>query len=263
MTERDDVVTPAGPGGILARKDGATIAYNRLPGKNPGIVFLHGFQSDMSGGKALAVEEFCRKRGQAFLRFDVTGHGQSSGAFTDGGIGQWAADVVSVLDALTEGPQILVGSSMGGWLMLLAALERRDRVAGLLGLAAAPDFTEDLMFETMTPEQKRALLVDGKVELEDCDSPRPYIVTRHLIEDGRQNLLLHGPINLTCPVRLIHGQKDPDVPWNTALRLQEHLLSDDVEVTLVKSAGHRLSEPEDLARMLRVLEGLLERVGGF
>jgi pimeloyl-ACP methyl ester carboxylesterase len=246
--------------GILPRDGGATIAYERLEGKNPGVVFLHGFRSDMTGGKAMAVEEFCAKRGQAFVRFDDQGHGQSSGAFEEGCIGLWASDAVAVLDALTEGPQVIVGSSMGGWLMLLAALERRDRVAGLLGLAAAPDFTEDLVHSELTPEQKRELLIKGRVEIDDCEGLPPVPITRHLIEDGRQNLLLQGPINLVCPVRLIHGQRDESVPWQTALRLQDHLMSEDVEVTLVKSAVHRLSEPEDLERMLTVLGKLLDQL---
>jgi pimeloyl-ACP methyl ester carboxylesterase len=216
----------------------------------------------MTGGKALAVEAFCRARGQAFLRFDVSGHGQSGGRFEDGTIGAWAEDVVAALDALTAGPQVIVGSSMGGWLMLLAALQRRERIAGLLGLAAAPDFTEELIYPGFTPEQKRALLTEGQVVIPSDYDCGDFVITRALIDEGRHNLLLGGPINLTCPVRLIHGQKDPDVPWQTALRLAEHLVSDDVEVTLVKNAGHRLSEPEDLTRMLAVLEGLLQRVEG-
>ena len=247
-------------GGILPRDGGAAIAYERIEGKNPGVVFLHGFRSDMTGGKALAVEEFCRKRGQAFVRFDDQGHGSSSGRFEDGCIGLWASDAVAVLDALTEGPQVIVGSSMGGWLMLLAALERRDRVAGLLGLAAAPDFTEELIYPELTEAQKRELLVKSQTEIEDQDGCPPTPITRGLIEDGRQHLLLQGPIALTCPVRLIHGQQDKSVPWETALRLQDHLLSEDVEVTLVKSAGHRLSEPQDLDRMLTVLGKLLDQL---
>jgi pimeloyl-ACP methyl ester carboxylesterase len=261
MTNNGEATGPAGTGGILARGSGATIAYNRLPGKNPGVVFLHGFRSDMTGAKAVAVEEFCRKRGQACVRFDVSGHGHSSGDFEDGTIGRWTDDVVEVLDRLTEGPQVLVGSSMGGWLMLLVALRRPERVAGLLGVAAAPDFTEERIFDALTLEQKNVLLSAGKVVIEDCsDGLPPLPITRALIEDGRQNLLLHGAINLTCPVRLIHGQEDPDVPWRTALRLQEHLVSTDVEITLVKSAGHRLSTPEDLDRMLATLDGLLRKI---
>lgn len=262
MTERTQQTGAAATGGILARDDGATIAYERLEGKKPGVVFLHGFRSDMTGGKALAVEAFCRHRGQAFLRLDVQGHGRSSGRFEDGSIGQWAADVVSALDALTEGPQILVGSSMGGWLMLLAALERRDQVVGLLGLAAAPDFTEELVHADLTAEQRRALLVDGQVMIADCEGEPPLLITRKLIDEGRQHLLLQNIINLTCPVRLIHGQKDASVPWRTAERLADQLMSDDVEITLVKSAGHRLNEPADLERMTVVLEQLLRKVEG-
>ncbi|HIJ62737.1 MAG TPA: alpha/beta hydrolase, partial [Rhodospirillaceae bacterium] len=151
MTEPNDKHPPAEGGGILTRSDGSTIAYNRLAGKNPGVVFLHGFKSDMTGGKALAVEAFCRDRGQAFVRFDCGGHGASSGRFEDGTIGQWLDDAVAVIDVLTDGPQVLVGSSMGGWLALLLALTRPRRVAGLLGLAAAPDFTEELIFDAFTP----------------------------------------------------------------------------------------------------------------
>lgn len=262
MTRNEKAAPAAGTAGILTRGHGTTIAYSKLAGKNPGIVFLHGFNSDKSGNKALAIEDFCRRRGQAFVRFDCTGHGESSGRFEDGTIGQWADDALAVLDSLTDGPQILVGSSMGGWLMLLTALARRDRIAGLLGLAAAPDFTEELVFDAFSIEQKQALLKSGRVMIEDDYGGTPYPVTRALIEDGRQHLLLHGPINLACPVRLIHGQQDADVPWRTALRLQEHLASDDVEVTIVKSATHRLSEPGDIARMEEVLEGLLRRIEG-
>jgi pimeloyl-ACP methyl ester carboxylesterase len=260
MKQNDKAAQATGTGGILPRADGTTIAYNKLTGKNPGIVFLHGFKSDRTGGKALAVEDYCRKRGQAFVRFDARGHGESSGRFEDGTIGQWADDAVAVLDSLTTGPQILVGSSMGGWLMLLAALQRRQRVVGLLGLASAPDFTEELIFDAFSLEQKQILLKEGQVLIDECHGEAPYPITRTLIEDGRQHLLLHGPINLFCPIRLIHGQRDADVPWRTALRLQEHLASEDVDVTLVKSAGHRLSEPDDIARMLDVLEGLVRKV---
>ena len=257
MNKPDDNQPPAEGGGILTRSDGTTIAYNRLAGKNPGVVFLHGFKSDMTGGKALAVETFCRDRGQAFLRFDCSGHGASSGRFEDGTIGRWLDDAVEILDTLTDGPQVLVGSSMGGWLALLLALARPRRVAGLLGLAAAPDFTEELVFDAFTPDLKDRLLTEGRVMIEDYDGEAPYPITRHLIEEGRRHLLLHGPINLACPVRLIHGIRDDSVPWRTALRLQAHLVSDDVEVTLVKNGGHRLSEPPNILLMLSVLEQLL------
>lgn len=247
-------------GGILPRGGGATIAYERLEGKNPGVVFLHGLRSDMTGGKAQAVRDFCQRRGQAFVRFDAQGHGQSSGRFEEGCIGLWASDAVAVLDVLTKGPQVIVGSSMGGWLMLLAALQRRDRVAGLMGLAAAPDFTEELVYAEMTDEQKREMLARGQVAISDCEGEPSLPITRHLIEDGRQHLLMQAPINLTCPVRLIHGQQDKSVPWQTSVRLADYLMGGDVEVTLVKSAGHRLSEPRDIERMLTVLGGLLDQL---
>jgi pimeloyl-ACP methyl ester carboxylesterase len=261
MTQHEPV-SPAETGGILTRADGATIAYNRLSGKNPGVIFLHGFKSDMTGEKAKAVEAYCRRHGRAFVRYDATGHGRSSGTFEDRTIGQWAEDAVTVLDELTEGPQVLVGSSMGGWLMLLAALSRPERVAGLLGLAAAPDFTEERIFDQFSAEQRQALFTEGRVVIEDNYGDPPFVINRKLIEEGRQHLMLRGPIDLTCPIRLIQGQDDPDVPWQTAIRLGECLASTDVEITLVKAGKHRLSEPHDLARMEKVLDALLKRVEG-
>lgn len=212
----------------------------------------------MTGGKALALEEFCRARGQAFLRFDYTGHGQSSGVFEEGSIGQWADDAVTALDRLTEGEQILVGSSMGGWIMLLVALARKSRIRGLLGLAAAPDFTRDLMWNVFTDDQRAQMDRDGHVDLPNCyDDQEPYRISKSLIDDGWDRLLLDNPVALDIPVRLIHGLLDDDVPWKTALRIQEQLTSDDVEVQLVKNGGHRLSEPHDLDRMTRTLDALL------
>ena len=245
---------------ILSRDDGRTIAYHFTPGKSPGVVFLTGLMSDMEGGKALSLEGFCRARGQAFLRFDYSGHGASSGAFTDGTIGRWAEDTVFVLDELTDGPQVLVGSSMGGWIMLLAALERPHRVAGLLGTAAAPDFTEDLIRPGLTGEQKAALEGDGLVRLPGDYGEDPYPITRALLEDGRTHLLLRQEIPLEIPVRLIHGMKDADVPWGTSLLLAGRLKTGNVEVTLVKDGGHRLSEPEDLERLCGTLEALLRHM---
>jgi pimeloyl-ACP methyl ester carboxylesterase len=226
------------------------------------VVFLHGFMSDMTGSKALALEEWCRRRGQAFVRLDTQGHGQSSGSFEDGTIGAWAADVVSVLDAVTEGPLVLVGSSMGGWLMLLAALQRRERVVGLVGIAAAPDFTQDLIWGELTEEQRRTLLTEGRIIVPSDYGAAGYPITRRLIDEGRHNLLLHDVVNLHCPVRLIHGMRDRDVPWRTALRLQEQLASEDVEVVLVKDGDHRLSRDEDLARLRNVVDGLLRHLEG-
>ncbi len=245
-------------GGILSRTDGASMAYHRLEGKSPGIVFLHGFHSDMEGGKALALEELCRTQGRAFLRFDLFGHGKSSGKVEDGSISRWADDATAILDELTDGPQILVGSSLGGWIALLTALRRRDRVVGLVGVAAAPDFTEDLMWADFTAEQRRDLLEKGEVVLPNCYEPEnPWTVPRLLIEDGRNNLLLRDTINLFCPVRLIQGQKDDDVPWRTALKIADCLASDDVEITLVKDGDHRLSRDHDLARLCDVVAKLV------
>ena len=250
--------TPQKPAQKLARPDGASIAYHATPGRSPGIVFLGGFMSDMTGSKALALEDLARARGQAFLRFDYQGHGESSGTFEAGTIGIWAEDALAAFDALTEGPQILVGSSMGGWIMLLTAVARRERIAGLVGIAAAPDFTEDLMWQTFDAETRARLLRDGRIEEPSDYGEEPYVITRRLIEDGREHLLLRAPIPLTCPVRLIHGMADPDVPWGTALRIAESLESEDVEITLVKGGGHRLSEPEDIARLQATVVALLE-----
>jgi len=254
---------------ILARRDGASIAYHTLAADKtrerhgralPGIVFLGGFMSDMTGGKALALEAFAAARGQAFVRFDYLGHGASSGRFEDGTIGRWTEDATAVLDELTEGPQILVGSSMGGWIMLLVALARATRVAGLIGVAAAPDFTETLMWRVFTPEIRAAIERQG-VYYEPSDyGEQPYPITRRLIEEGRQHLLMDKPIPIDCPVRLIHGMADPDVPYALSLELMQRLASTDVEVTLVKAGGHRLSEPHDLARLTGVVEALSDRL---
>ncbi|WP_249209221.1 alpha/beta hydrolase [Magnetospirillum sulfuroxidans] len=234
------------------------MAYQRLEGKTPGIVFLHGFHSDMEGTKALALESLCRNQGRAFLRFDLFGHGKSSGRVEDGSVSRWADDAVAALDELTQGPQVLVGSSLGGWIALLAALRRRDRVAALVGIAAAPDFTEDLMWAEFTPEQRHDLLAQGYVIQPNCYEPEnPWTVPRLLIEDGRNNLLLRDTINLFCPVRLIQGQKDADVPWQTAVKIADCLASDDVEITLIKDGDHRLSRDRDLARMTRQVEILM------
>ncbi len=247
---------------ILSRADGATIAYHRTVGASPGVVFMTGFKSDMTGGKALALEDFCREHGQAFVRFDYFGHGASSGAFADGTIGRWADDAVSVIDHLTEGPQVLVGSSMGGWIMLLAALARPERVAGLVGTAAAPDFTEDLILRELSPAQKKD--IDGRsyTETHNPYDEAPYPITRALLEDGRKHLLLRAEIPLDCPVRLIHGTGDEDVPWQTSERLALKLRSRDVETLFVKDGDHRLSEPRDLARLTHVVGRLLDQLQG-
>jgi pimeloyl-ACP methyl ester carboxylesterase len=242
--------------GRLDRGDGTELAWIRQDGNSPTVVFLPGYRSDMTGDKATALAAYCAERGQAMLRFDYSGHGASGGQFTDGTIGRWAADALTAIDRLTEGPLILVGSSMGGWLALLTALARPDRVAALVGIAAAPDFTERLMWESMAPYERATLLRDG-VLLVPSQYGEPTPITRALIEDGRRHLVLESPIALDCPVRLLHGQADPDVPWELALRIAERVTSRDVEVTLVKDGDHRLSRPHDLALLCRTLGALL------
>lgn len=214
--------------------------------------------SDMTGTKALALEDYARARGQAFLRLDYQGHGESSGRFEDGTIGLWAEDASAAIAELTEGPQILVGSSMGGWIMLLAALAQPARVAGLVGIAPAPDFTEDLMWAAASEEQRKTIMEEGVYREPSPYGEAPYTITRALIEDGREHLLLRRPIPLACPVRLIHGLEDPDVPWDLSLKLAAALDSEDVETVLVKGGDHRLSEPRDIARLKRVVGSLLD-----
>lgn len=215
--------------------------------------------SDMTGTKAMALEAHCRGRKQAFLRFDYQGHGRSSGRFEDGTIGLWMSDALEVLDQLTEGPQILVGSSMGGWIMLLVALARPRRVAALVGIAAAPDFVVP-MWEGFSPDIRQAIEQEGIYRAPSLYSPTPYAITKKLIEDGRNRLLLDRPIPLDCPVRLLHGMKDPDVPWETSMRLAAALDSADVETILVKEGDHRLSMPEDIERLCATVDTLSARI---
>ncbi len=245
---------------ILTREDGATIAYHRRGGKSPGIVFLGGFMSDMTGTKARRLDAFCAARGQAYLRFDYFAHGASSGDFAQATVGRWREDALAVLDRLTEGPLLLVGSSIGGWLMLLAALARPDRIAALVGIAAAPDATEALMWANFPPALRRQILEEGAARLPSDYSEAGYLITRRLIEDGRRHLLMGSPIAITCPVRLLHGMRDPDVPWQTSLALAERLASRDVAVTLVKEGDHRLSGDSDLALLERTIASLLDEV---
>ncbi len=237
---------------------GERIAYHLIPATTPGrpgLIFLGGFMSDMTGTKATALQAYAEQCGQAFLRFDYRGHGASSGLFEEGTIGAWAADAARALDELTEGPQILIGSSMGGWVALLLALARPERVAGLVGIAAAPDFTE-CMWESFSEEARQAITTEGHWAVASDYNEEPYIITRALIEDGRAQCLLDRPIELTCPVRLLQGSADTDVPWKTAIRIMERLTSSDVEVILVKDGDHRLSDEQDLARLFAVLDRL-------
>jgi pimeloyl-ACP methyl ester carboxylesterase len=244
--------------GRLACPDGIELAWERLSGAGPTIVFLPGFRSDMNGEKALALREYCNARGQAIVRFDYSGHGASGGEFTDGTIGRWTEDTLHVIDRLTTGDVILVGSSMGGWIALLAALARPERITGLIGIAAAPDFTEALMWEAMSFAERETLMRHGVIEIPNAYGP-PTPITRELIEEGRDHLLLSSCIDLPCPVRLLQGQFDPDVPWEMALRLADAIDGPDVQVTLIKDGDHRLSRPADLALLRGTLETLLSQ----
>jgi pimeloyl-ACP methyl ester carboxylesterase len=242
---------------ILTREDGATIAYRRRAGRTPGIIFLGGFMSDMSGTKAQYLDAWCAARGQSYLRFDYFAHGASSGDFAAATVGRWKEDALAVLDRLTQGPQILVGSSIGGWVMLLAALARPERVAGLVGIAAAPDATEALMWASFSTEVKEQIWREGSARLPSAYSPEGYLFTKALIEDGRRHLLLDRAIPIAAPVRLLHGMSDPDVPWQWSLKLADKLESRDVQVTLVKDGDHRLSTEDDLALLARTIEPLI------
>jgi len=256
---------PAQAPQILSRPDGSSIAYHRTLKEpethGPGVVFIHGFMSDMDGGKAVFLEDHCRRRGWAFVRFDQFGHGRSSGAFADGSIGRWAEDTVAVLDALTEGPQILVGSSCGGWLMLLAALARPQRVAGLFGIAPAPDFTEDLVWPELSEDQREAVLRDGQVLVPSDYSDQPYTFTKRLFDDGRRNMVLREEVPFDGPVRILHGQQDTAVPWERSLVLMDRLRSTNVECTFVKGGDHRLSDLPNLGRMATILDELVTAAG--
>jgi pimeloyl-ACP methyl ester carboxylesterase len=246
----------------LPRPGGHSIAYHRQMGKSPALLFCGGFKSDMTGAKAAMLADRCRRAGRGFVRFDYFGHGQSSGEFAAGTVGRWADDAIAVLDNVCQGPQVIVGSSMGGWIMLLAALARPARVAGLAGVAAAPDFTEALMWERMPANVRQTLETEGVWRQPSAYDPEPYPITMSLIAEGRRHLLLDRPIPLTCPVRLLHGMKDEDVPWRHGVRLVEALAGGDVTLTLIKDGDHRLSRPEDLDRLWATAEGLCEAVAG-
>jgi pimeloyl-ACP methyl ester carboxylesterase len=235
-------------------QDDRSLAYRHRPGKGPTVVFLPGYMSDMEGTKALALDEWSNRSRRAFLRFDYGGCGSSGGEFEGQTLADWRDDVVAMVDQVTDGPVVLIGSSMGGWLMLHAALARPERVVGLIGIAAAPDFTA----WGFSQEEKMTILRDGRLE-----KPSPYddskmIVTRRFWESGESMRLLHGEIAVDCPVRLLHGQQDAEVPWAYALELAKLIRSADVQTILVKDGDHRLSREQDLALLLLTLELLLE-----
>ena len=250
------------------------LAYHATEGAGPTLVWLGGFRSDMTGSKAMRVEEYAKERGQACLRFDYAGHGQSSGAFTDGTIGSWRDDAAAILDAKVDGDVILVGSSMGGWIALLLAMEeakraklesresRESRIKALVLIAPAPDFTQELMWPTFSEDERETLVRDGQLVEPSPYDPEPTIITHKLIEDGKRHLILDGLIETGCPVRILQGVADPDVPHTHALKLLDALVSEDVVMTLIKDGDHRLSREADLAALVRVLDALPSQARG-
>lgn len=243
----------------LRLEDGSSLAYRHTPGHTPGILFCAGFNSNMQGTKALALEHWCQQQGVQYTRFDYQGHGESSGKLADGCIGRWRDDTLAILDRVTSGPQLIVGSSMGGWIMLLVALLRPERLIGLLGLAAAPDFTERLRHR-LTPAQQHQLAANGYADLPNCyDDGEPYRISQHLLDEGSAHLLLQKEIPIDLPVSLIQGQLDEDVPWQLALTLAEKISSDEVSIQILKKGDHRLSEPADLQCLRATAAQLLAR----
>lgn len=236
---------------------GRRLAYMRTEGRGPWVVFLGGLKSDMEGTKALHLEAWAKSKGRAFLRFDYSGHGQSSGTFEEGCIGDWAEDTVAAIDRLTDGPVIVVGSSMGGWQALLYARAQPERVAGLITIAGAPDFTEDSYWANFDNAQKAELAERGHVSM-PSDYMEPFIITRRLIEDGRNNLVLRDPLDLPFPVRCLQGTADTAVSTDVALRLMDHANSPDMQLTLVKDADHRFSDERCLGLLITTVEEVLD-----
>lgn len=238
-------------------KDRRSIAVKRRDGNKPGLIWLGGFKSDMKGTKAHALDMWAKENGRACVRFDYSGHGESSGAFADGTIGKWLDESCAVFEQFCDGPTIAIGSSMGGWISLLLAQRLRQKkingnasLAGLVLIAPAVDFTEILMWQRFTPDIKKQLEETGRWERPSDYSDEPYLITRQLIEDGRNHLLLGGLIETGCPVRILQGVQDEDVPWEHAVSLVSRIARDDVVLTLVKDGDHRLSRPEDIDRLL-------------
>ena len=245
------------PPSFLTTADGGRLAYRHLDGFEPGVLFCPGFHSDMQGEKALALEDWCRDTHRQFTRFDYFGHGQSDGEAAQGRIGRWVRDTVQVLDAVTVGPQVIVGSSMGGWLMLLATLARPDRVHALAGVASAPDFTRMMRARLEDSGAMRQLVEQGFYDMPShYPGESAYRIEQAFLDEADAHCLLDGPIPIDLPVRLIHGQADNDVPWQRAIELAARLASDDVDIHLIKSGDHRLSRPQDLRFLVGVVANL-------
>ena len=242
------------PPAYLARPDGLRLAYRHSAGAGPTLVFLPGYMSDMEGGKAVALHGWAQRQGRAMLRLDYAGNGASEGRFADGTLASWRDDVLLLIDRLVDGPVVLVGSSMGGWLALLVALAQPERVAGLIGIAAAPDFTQ----WGFTDADKALLRTEGRIEEPTPYGDQPYVTTRAFWESGQALRLLEGETAIDCPVRLLQGQADPDVPWDIALRTAAQLRSSDVQTLLIKDGDHRLSRDGDIALLIRTVSTLLD-----
>jgi len=227
------------------------IAFQQSNGSspNPGVIWLGGFRSDMTGTKAQFLADWAEKNDRSFLRFDYSGHGASDGNFADGCLTDWISDANTAFQALAKGPQILVGSSMGAWIATHLALRHRANIAGIVFVAPAPDFTERLMWRDMDEPTRAKLMSDGKLEEPSDYSDEPMIITKKLIEDGRENLVMTGSIDITCSIRILQGMADPDVPFCHALEFSRQLASDDIEITLTKTGDHRLSTPNDLHKL--------------
>jgi pimeloyl-ACP methyl ester carboxylesterase len=240
--------------GFLQRPDGERLAWRKVEGAGPTVAWLGGFKSDMSGTKAEALAQWAQASGRGYVRFDYFGHGESSGAFQAGTITRWREDSLAILDELTKGPLVLVGSSMGGWMACLAAIALPERVKAMVLIAPAPDFTEKLMAPEIPPEAYDRLQAEG-VWLRPSEYGQPYPITRALLEDGARWSILNGqPVPVEAPVRILQGGADPDVPWRHALELANSLKSDDVVFTLIRAGDHRLSRPEDIARIIAAVE---------
>jgi pimeloyl-ACP methyl ester carboxylesterase len=247
--------------GSHARRIAVRLRKARRGKKRPGVVWLGGYRSDMSGTKAQAIDEWCAEQGLAFLRHDYSGHGASGGAFADGTISRWLEESLAVFGKFAKGPQILVGSSMGGWIALRMAqeLEKRGmRLHAMLLIAPAPDFTERLMWPQLSPAQQEEIATRGYLEERSEYSPEPNIYTRELFEDGRRNLVLTGEVVTHCPVHILQGRLDPDVPWTHAMALANQLIHESVSMTLIPDGDHRLSRPQDIEMMLSALGRLVE-----
>jgi pimeloyl-ACP methyl ester carboxylesterase len=242
--------------GLLERPDGERVAWKKIDGDGPTVVWLGGFKSDMTGTKPQALADWARERHRAYVRFDYFGHGASTGDFAAGTISRWRRDAMAVMAELSQGDLVLVGSSMGGWIACLAAMVVPERIRGMVLVAPAPDFTEKLMGPEIPPDGRAALEADG-VWLRPSEYGDPYPITRSLLEDGARWSILGGePIPLEMPVRILQGGQDPDVPWRHALELAQSLKGDDVVFTLIKDGDHRLSRPPDIARLIAAVEEL-------